>query len=369
MELSCCATGDKHTICLSEDGIAYSFGDNFYGQLGLNEQKQHSCQNVPTPIPNLPKMKHVSCGEYFAVLIDHENYLWSFGYNTAGQLAVRNASSQKTPQKIENFPPVLSAFCGAAHTLVITDNFDLYSCGWNDCGQLCLGDKTNRPTLENTQFSNVIRIGAGYQHSIFQKDDGEVYSCGGNSFGELGLGNNIMTPKPCIIPNLSNIIQFSCGRFHSLFLDIDGNVFSVGKNKFGSLGIGNTSDQSEPLQIKNIPLIKLISCVNESSYLLDIDGFVWSFGDNSRCNIAQPIEDKIIFVPTKITILKNICNISNGNCSRHFLAKDCENKIFIIGDNSQGQLTGTSRGIGEMESSYFTIWGSSHKSRAKSARK
>ena len=367
MELNCCATGECHTICISDDGIAYSFGDNYYGQLGLNEQNCIS-QQVPTPIPNLPKMKHVSCGEYFAVLIDHENYLWSFGYNTAGQLATGNTGSQ-TPQKIDNIPPVLSAFCGAAHTLVITDNFDLYSCGWNDCGQLCHGDLKNRSTLENTQFSNVIRIGAGYQHSIFQKDDGEVYSCGGNLFGELGLGNKTIPPKPCIIPNLSNIIQFSCGRYHSLFLDIDGNVFSVGKNKFGSLGIGNTSDQSEPLQIKNIPLIKLISCVNESSYLLDIDDFVWSFGDNRNCYIAQPIENRKILVPTKITFLQNICNISNGNCSHHFLVKDSENKIFEIGDNSQGQLTGTSSEHGEMESSYFTIWGSSHKSRAKSARK
>ena len=361
MELICCATGASHTICLSEDGIAYSFGDNYYGQLGLKQKS--TSQTVPTPIPNLPKIKQVSCGEYFAVLIDHENYLWSFGFNTAGQLALGNIHSQyqKTPQKIDNIPPVLSAFCGAAHTLVITDNFDLYSCGWNDCGQLCHEDLKNRSILENTQFSNVIRIGAGYQHSIFQKFDGEVYSCGDNTYGELGLGNNIIPPKPCIIPNLSNIIQFSCGRFHSLFLDIDGNVFSVGGNEFGCLGIGNTSDQSVPLQIKNIPFIKLISCVNESSYLLDIDGFVWSFGDN--------IEHRKILVPTKINFLKNICNISNGNCSHHFLAKDSEDKIFIIGDNSYGQLTGTSSGNGEMESSYFKIWGSSHKSRAKSARK
>ena len=370
MELVCCATGANHTICLSEDGIAYSFGNNFYSQLGLNAQKYRN-QTVPTPIPNLPKIKHVSCGEYFSVLIDHENYLWSFGYNTAGQLGTGRISYQNLPQKINNIPPVLSVFCGAAHTLVITDNFDLYSCGWNDCGQLCHGDRNNRSTLENTKFSNVIRIGAGYQHSIFQKDDGEVYSCG-NIFGELGLGNNKMPPKPCIIPNLSNIIQFSCGRFHSLFLDIDGNVFSVGSNYHGQLGLAhntNAIDQSAPLQIKNIPPIKLISGVNESSYLLDIDGFVWVFGNNSYCNIGQPIAHKKILVPTKITFLQNICNISNGNCSNHFLAKDCDNKIFLIGNNSNGQLTGTSSGSREMESSYFTIWGSSHKSRAKSARK
>ena len=259
---------------------------------------------------------------------------------TLWQLGIGNTSSQiAVPQKIDNIPPVLFAFCGASHTLVITDNFHLYSCGWNHCGQLCLGDRDNRSTLENTQISNVIRIGAGYQHSIFQKDDGEVYSCGGNTFGELGLGNTKIPPKPCIIPNLSNIIHFSCGRFHSLFLDMDGNVFSVGKNQFGCLGIGSTANRSVPQQIKDIPPIKLISCLNESSYLLDIDGFVWSFGDNSSCNIAQPIEHNKILVPTKITFLKNITNISYGNCSHHFLAKDYENKIFIIGN---GQLTGTS---------------------------
>ena len=71
-------TGSYHTITLSNDGIIRSFGSNSGGQLGLGHNNDVS---LPTPIPNLPKIKQVSCGEYFTVCIDEEGFVWSFGQN------------------------------------------------------------------------------------------------------------------------------------------------------------------------------------------------------------------------------------------------------------------------------------------------
>ena len=46
-----CSIGESHTIAVSNEGIAYSFGNNTYGALGIDSKNKVS---IPTPIPNLP---------------------------------------------------------------------------------------------------------------------------------------------------------------------------------------------------------------------------------------------------------------------------------------------------------------------------
>ena len=70
-----CACGLWHTITLSDDGIAYSFGGNEDGQLGFGHNKDVS---LPTPIPNLPQINLVSCGAFFTVCVDYEGFIWPF---------------------------------------------------------------------------------------------------------------------------------------------------------------------------------------------------------------------------------------------------------------------------------------------------
>ena len=83
-----CACGFDHTITLSNDGTAYSFGRNDKGQLGLGHNKHFG--PLPTPISNLPKINMVSCGTRFTVCVDDEGFIWSFGENNFGQLGTGN---------------------------------------------------------------------------------------------------------------------------------------------------------------------------------------------------------------------------------------------------------------------------------------
>ena len=95
-----CASGSDHTITLSDDGTAYSFGRNKEGQLGLGHNKNVS---LPTPIPNLSKINLISCGGYFTVCVDYEGFIWSFGQNSSGQLGTGNTTNFNIPQKIKTF--------------------------------------------------------------------------------------------------------------------------------------------------------------------------------------------------------------------------------------------------------------------------
>ena len=376
-----CAVGGNYSITLSDEGVVHSFGRNEHGQLGLTHNNQVL---VPTPIQNLPFIKQVSCGFHFTLCVDRDGCVWSFGNNSNGQLGLGTISNcYNFPQKVNDLPPVQSIACGYAHALLLTNNETFFSCGRNDFGQLCCRDTTDNSTFLQTSFTNVLRISAGGLFTLFQTDDG-VYGCGYNHHGQLGLGNTCYFQlEICKVLNLPpNIIQFCCGYYHSIFLDDEGKVYSVGINIEGNLGLGHKNNTDIIEQIPNIPPIHIIACVANSNYLLDFDGNVWSFGSNNFGQLGLPADvnndNKIsdCNVPTKIPSLKDIKQISNGYSGEHFFAKDCQNKIFVTGNNCYGQL-----GTGNTVSSAIpteiysdcllsqNIWGDSLKSRAKSARK
>ena len=367
-----CACGFEHTITLSDDGTAYSFGNNDDGALGLGDYDDVS---LPTPIPNLPQIKVISCGSNFTVCVDYEGFIWSFGANHCGQLGTGNTKHFNVPQKLLEIPPVLSVDCGEYHTLIITNDDNLWSWGSNNYGQLCHGDKERRSKPQKTSFTNISKISVGVSHSLFQNNKGEIFACGKDQWGECGLGTNYNYSQitPSLIPNLpSNIVQFVCGESHSLFLDSEGNVFSVGENIFGALGLGHYTNQSLLNKIPNIPSIKIISCARSSCYLVDFEGNLWSFGNNKHGQLGHG-DMKYINAPKMINTLKDIQQISYGSNGHHFLAKNSQNQIFVTGDNSWGQLgTGDDQSVSifkEINPQYSTIRGDRFHTRAKSARK
>ena len=366
-----CACGCSHTITLSNDGTAYSFGGNEKRQLGLGHKHDVS---LPTPIPNLPQINTISCGDYFSVCVDHEGFIWSFGENKYGQLGTGNKTKFKVPQRIQNIPPVLSVDCGSEHTLIITNDSNLWSWGSNRLGQLCHRDADDRSKPQQTSFSNISKISAGWRHSLFENTKGEIFSCGNNRDGQCGLGHFIYIQiTPSLIPNLpSNIVQFVCGSHHSLFLDSEGNVYSVGFNGYGQLGLGHNTNQNELSKIPNIPPIKTISCGRSSCFLIDFEGNLWYFGINYNMQLGHG-DNFNKNTPEIINTLKDIQQISHGCCAYHFFAKNSQNQIFVTGKNDCGQLgTGDTESVSiptEINSQYSTIWRDEFRSRAKSARK
>lgn len=361
------------TVGLSEDGICYAIGYSFF----RNSNISHT--SVPTPISNLPKIKEVSCGGRFCVCLDEEGYLWSFGYNSYGQLGMGNRNESKIPKKIPNIPCALSISCGDSHVLFIAEDSTLWSFGSNNYGQLCYGNKENLEAKLPLQapYSNITKICAGYNHSFFQNDKEEIFGCGSNESGNLGLGTNESPQiKPLKILNQPpNIIQISAGDYLSLFLDIDGNVFYVGTTEFSLLGFPSDEKFFKNVieKIPNIPQIQKISCGKRSNYLLDYNGDIWSFGENIAGQLGHgDTENKTI--PTKISFINDIQQIASGCSSSHCFVKNSQNEIFAFGSNTYCQVGSEEicckKTPERLNPKYFSIWGESkNTSRAKSARK
>ena len=84
-----------HTLCLDNNGISYSFGSNLFGELGIGKEKIFLLRAIgKSPIRNtsIPKnidlnsIKQVSCGSCFTMCLSDDGILYSFGNNDKGQL-------------------------------------------------------------------------------------------------------------------------------------------------------------------------------------------------------------------------------------------------------------------------------------------
>ena len=133
--------GSYHSLILTSEGDIYSFGNNEYNQLGLNNEKL-KMMNKPTLISGIPKMQRIECGNNYSMCIDINDYLWSFGENIIGQLGLGDQEERIKPVLHPNFTNVIDISSRGDHTFVKTQNNKIYTFG--DCEYSQLGIKTSK---------------------------------------------------------------------------------------------------------------------------------------------------------------------------------------------------------------------------------
>ena len=110
---------------------------------------------------------------------------------------------------------------GENHSLILTKSGQLYSFGFNSQGQLGLNNTQNYcvPTLvESMQSLKIIQIAAGRNHSVALDNKNDVYACGSGQDGQLGLPNSESMRKSFthVLSLLSvNVVKIYAGGFHS----------------------------------------------------------------------------------------------------------------------------------------------------------
>ena len=83
-------------IILLPSWYLYSFGRNYYGQLGLGDTTDRTS---PTKV-GTDTWTAIATGYYHSLAINSDGYLYSFGLNNYGQLGLGNTSNRSSPTKV-----------------------------------------------------------------------------------------------------------------------------------------------------------------------------------------------------------------------------------------------------------------------------
>lgn len=262
--------------------------------------------NCMSPVPGLTGevLSSLSEGLSHGVGVDPSGRAWTWGYNWYGQLGDGTSRSNEVARPIPGFTGVAAAAAGRFHTLLLKGDGTVWACGQNGGGQLGNGTYIGQPVPVQVQgLSGVAALAAGFNHSLALKQDGTVWAWGENG-GRLGDGTTTSRSTPVQMYGLSEVEALAAGDSHSLALKRDGTVWACGSNRYGELGDGTTTDRLTPVQVQGLANMTDIAAAPNVSLAMDAlgQGFGWGRNDDRRLALdlaadPQPLPVELFSAP------------------------------------------------------------------------
>ena len=219
--------GWSFVMAMDADGNVYTWGYDNYGQLGNGTATgEHSTiyaadpARVPDPEDTSKTFKatQISAGANHAMAISQDGILWTWGYNYRGQLGDSTTTNRPSPTQIgkPTKARVTQISAGAYHSLAVDQSGTAWAWGWNINSQLGTNSSDfyqPAPTLVSPPAGQgnagtglaTARITAGWNHSMAVGQDGNAYAWGDNASGQLGTGSDttpISTPTQVTLNSL-----------------------------------------------------------------------------------------------------------------------------------------------------------------------
>src|SRR6185437_3035669 len=146
----------------------------------------------------------ISAGQTFSIALKADGTVWTWGYDWYGQLGDGGAGIRTAPFQVLSGAVAVSG--GNDYALALKSDGTVWSGGNNAWGALGDGTYTTRRSpIQVLGLSEVIAIAAGDGDSYALKSDGTVWAWGSNIYGQLGDGTLTWHAAPIKIPGLSGV--------------------------------------------------------------------------------------------------------------------------------------------------------------------
>uniref|UniRef100_A0A7C9AVY8 RCC1-like domain-containing protein n=2 Tax=Opuntia streptacantha TaxID=393608 RepID=A0A7C9AVY8_OPUST len=240
MAIEKAALGSEHSIAVTDEGVALSWGAGSSGRLGhvcrsgLLGFLRSSSEYTPRLIKRLEGMKvrGVAAGLLHSACIDENGSVFIFGERAMDKLRLGNSDYDTGLSRMAELPFSEEVACGGYHTCVITRSGELYTWGSNENGCLGIGctDVIHSPERVEGPFlrQSVSKVSCGWKHTA-AISDGHLFTWGWggshgtfsvdghSSGGQLGHGTDVDYIQPTMIEFGSNVkaLEVSCGFNHT----------------------------------------------------------------------------------------------------------------------------------------------------------
>ena len=275
------ACGAEHTLLLTEGSLVYSMGCSADGRLGLGDIGTKTVR-VPTLIKDLSQLQvcSVACGGAHSVAVTSEGQAYSWGRGDCGALGRGTTDTERSPQpvKLPVHLRIRQASCGARHTALLAITSDskgtLLTCGSGDSGQLGTGVRSALIPLPVNTDGEVKQVSCGVVHTVLTTYTGKVFAMGGNALGQLGIGNKTSVRYPTKVRSLEGVFieKVACGS-HTAALSNKGELYIWGSGPFG--------EKPYPCRVTISTTFRDISIGTSFGVAIDATRRVWTWGTNT----------------------------------------------------------------------------------------
>ena len=320
------------------------WGRNYQGGLG-----ESSTTNRSSPIQTTgaaTNWRKIDLGSYHSVGLKTDRSLWVWGFNNFGQLGTQNITNFSSPVTTNPSGAVYNdCSAGFYHTATIKDDGTLWSWGYNTDGELGTNDRTTRSSMVQTVSggNNWVEISCGWYHTGSIKSDGTLWLWGLNQFG--ALGDNSVAPKSSPVQTISagsSWVMVSCGGYHSAGIKTDGTLWlwgaqSLGGALGGQLGDNTTTARSSPVQtVSGGTSWEQVSCGGGHTAALKLDGTLWCWGLNDHGQLG---DNSVTPRSSPVQTVSGGTNWKQVACGfKHTAAVKTDGSLWVWGLNDFGQI-------------------------------
>jgi len=247
------ATGEFHSVALTTNGLIWGWGNNNSGQLGLGNDAPLTV-TIPTQLGDATDWVNIVAGYYHTLALKNNGTLWSWGANESGQLGLGDTDLDRyEPVQLNNDTDWSMVAGGANHTIALKTNGGIWSWGYNSFGQLGLGYSGDPDDLGNpfnyvtipTQIgidSDWSLIASGSAHSFAIKNNGTLWSWGSNVFMQLGLEDSDNRTTPSLVNTSSDWAKVNSAYSHTVTIKTNGTIWYWGGYAFSPTQLGEDID-------------------------------------------------------------------------------------------------------------------------------
>ncbi|CAM3098780.1 right-handed parallel beta-helix repeat-containing protein [Rariglobus hedericola] len=345
--LKAVSAGMFSSLALDDDGTLWAFGQNVYGQLGINSVVNAS---IPTVTLILTNVQTMSAGSYHATAVKTDGTVWGWGLNTNGQVGDGTTVQRNQPvQVLTASAPLTNAVmvaAGASHSAALKTDGTVWTWGANNYGQLGDGTTTNRTRAAQVAtvsgpLTGIIEISAGAHHTVALKNDGTVWIWGRNSSGQLGNGNTTSQSYAIQVPLATAALSIAAGDGHTAVIMNDRTLMAWGGNAFGQLGDNSTANRLSPVAVSTISSVASLSAHNNHTMAVKLDSTVWGWGSNAFGEIGNSSfsNERIPKQLAGLVAASSTTAPNAGDCGgNHGLLINSDGTLSAWGSNLYGQL-------------------------------
>ena len=284
--------GLVHTCAVLDDGSAWCWGRDEFGQLGDGAPFADQASPAKVALPTGRRAVALSAGGFHTCAVLDDGSAWCWGRNIVGQLG--NGSPNIGPPV-----PVRVAL------------------------------PTDR---------RAVAISAGDSHTCAVLDDGSLACWGSDSLGQIGNGVPLQTERTPVIVGLAGArpAAVSAGGFHTCVALTDGSARCWGDNLSGQLGDNGVENQFAPAAValgagRRVVAISAGSSSSTCVLYQDAGTGCWGRDDQGAVGNGEPLAN--VRVPSDVALAGGVAITATGHACWTSPAA-----TYCWGDDFHGQL-------------------------------